>query len=125
MARSSTENKDRFVNKILGSILKNLDGEYQDIEDKPSARDVLGAVASWGGKSKDEIVQVLCREIGVATAAVLKEPLNQVLENRKLRITMELVPKSPDEGSEELVTTAKKTSLRKKRSKTTTTKKRK
>ena len=117
MARSTSENKDRFVNKILGSILKNIDGDLQDPEDKPSARDVIGAVASWGGKSKDEIVQALCREIGVATAAVLKEPLNQVLENRKLQITMELVPKSADEGEgKKLTTTAKKTNLRKKKS---------
>ena len=117
MAKTNSPNKDRFVNKILSSILKNLDGDEQDASEKPTARDVLGAVASWGGKSKDEIVQVLCREIGVATAAVLKEPLNQVLENRKLQITMELVPKAPSIEESKKLTATKKTNLRKRKTK--------
>ena len=99
MSPSKQSNREKIVSKLFSSILKGLDVEDLDSKENVSARDILGAVANWGGKSKDEIVQVLCREVGVATAAVLKEPLSQVLENRKLQITMELVPKdqsSPD-----------------------------
>tara|TARA_B100001094_G_C18163798_1_gene790852 strand:+ start:196 stop:564 length:369 start_codon:yes stop_codon:yes gene_type:complete len=119
MVKPVSGSRDKIVNKILGSIIKNLDGTDQNTQDKHTARDLLTAVASWGGKSKDEIVQVICREIGVATAAVLKEPLNQVLENRKLQITMELVPKTKKEikSDPEKKLPVKKTNLRKKKSK--------
>lgn len=92
MDKKNQTQRDRLVQKVFSAILKNLEGKGHTV-DNPTARDVIGAFAAWGGKSKDEIVQVLCREIGIATAAVLKEPLNQVIENRKLQITMELVPK--------------------------------
>jgi len=61
--------------------------------DLSGAKELIGIITSFAGKSKDEMVQILCREIGTALAAVLKEPLTQVLENRKLQITLELVPK--------------------------------
>lgn len=89
--------RDKLVKKVISSIIRNLEGESETDLNNPTAKDLIGALASWGGKSKDEIVQVLCHEVGVATAAVLKEPLNQVLENRKLQITMELVPKPENE----------------------------
>lgn len=59
-------------------------------------RELISNLASWAGKGKDEIVQLICREIGSATAAVLKEPLTQVIESRKLTITLELVPKKEE-----------------------------
>ena len=95
MAKKSNKS-DTIVKKVFSSIVKSLDGEEVEGHDNPTAKDILGAVANWGGKSKDELVQVLCREIGIATAAVLKEPLNQVLENRKLQISIEFVPKTDD-----------------------------
>jgi hypothetical protein len=61
--------------------------------DVPSIRELLGVAASWAGKGKDEVIQMVCREIGIATAAVLKEPLTQVVENQKLLITLEFSPK--------------------------------
>lgn len=91
--KSTSEN---IVNRVFSSIVKGLDSDETHDKENPTAKDVLGAFATWGGKSKDEIVQVLCREIGVATAAVLKEPIDQILENRKLQITMELVPKKDE-----------------------------
>ena len=95
MAENKTSQREKLVNRVLAGIIKNLEGDEPDKDmDNPTAKDVFGAFTSWGGKSKDEIVQVLCKEIGLATAAVLKEPLDQVLENRKLKITMELVPKN-------------------------------
>lgn len=56
------------------------------------AKDLLGSLAGWAGKGKDEVVQLVCREIGNAMAGVLKEPIAQVLEGRKLQMTLELVP---------------------------------
>lgn len=82
-----------------GLLRSILGGNEKENLDQMSIRALLSALAAWGGKGKDEIVQVLCREIGVATAAILKEPLNQVIESRKLSITIELAPKESQHGS--------------------------
>ena len=111
MPKKKTKGRDNLVNKVFSTIVKGLDGEDVSTDtENLTAKDVLGAFANWGGKGKDEIVQILCREIGVATAAVLKEPLNQVIENRKLQITMELVPKDSGQVSSK---PAKKKSVKK------------
>ena len=34
---------------------------------------------------------MVCKEIGQATAATLKEPLDQIMRSKKLKITVELV----------------------------------
>ena len=97
----------RSVIATLNSVAEG-DGEKKSGSarlDSSSARELLSMAAGWAGKGKDEIVQILCREIGMAVAAVIKEPLTQVLENRKLQISMELVPK---EESEEPAPTKKK-----------------
>ena len=62
-----------------------------------ATKDIISAIASWAGKGKDEVVQMLCREVGQAVAAMIKEPLTQVIENRKLKITLELVPRDTKE----------------------------
>ena len=67
------------------------DGE----NDNASVKALLGAVGSWAGKGKDEIVQIIAKEVGVAVAAMLKEPVIQILENRKLQITLDLVKTDP------------------------------
>lgn len=91
MTQTETQKKERLIRQLISFVLKSNDSDKAF--DMPTIRDLLGALASWGGKGKDEVVQVLCREIGVATAAILKEPINQVLEARKLQITLELIPK--------------------------------
>ena len=83
--------KDKKFIPFITSILKNQNTDTQ--EDFSNLRELIGAMASWAGKGKDELVQILCREIGVATAAMFREPLSQILENRKLQITFEFVPK--------------------------------
>ena len=92
---------DKRLDSILSAILKNSDFNLQDL---PKGKEFLASLASWAGKGKDELVQLICREIGVATAAILKEPLTQLLENRKLQFTVELVPtetpnKKPKSGA--------------------------
>ena len=57
-----------------------------------SLRDMVGALASLAGKGKDEIVQIISREIGLAVAGLLREPINQALRDKKMRITIEFVP---------------------------------
>ena len=99
MPEDSKFNRDRLFRTFVSYVMKN-QGEGEDDDgrddriDFRTARDLISAIASWAGKGKDEIIQVLCREIGVATAAVLKEPLTQVVENQKLVITVEFAPKS-------------------------------
>ncbi len=101
--------RDQVLRTVIATITKGREsrsGEGEEArEGEPrmdlwAAKDLLGSVAAWAGKGKDEIVQVLCREIGQAIAAVVKEPLQQVLENRKLQISLELVPKKSEAKDE-------------------------
>ena len=62
--------------------------------DARAAKALLGALFARAGKSKDDVVQVLAREIGVAIAAMLKEPLGELAKHHKLTISFELVPKA-------------------------------
>jgi hypothetical protein len=55
-------------------------------------REVISTLASLAGKGKDEIVQMISREIGNAVAAALKEPMRQAMKDKKLRMTIEFVP---------------------------------
>lgn len=79
--------------------------------DAVNARALLQAIGSWAGKGKDEVVQILAREVGVAVAAMLKEPVTQILENRRLQITLDLVKKndSPPAKSKPTANAKKKT----------------
>lgn len=55
-------------------------------------REVIAALATLAGKGKDEIVQMISREIGNAIAGALKEPIRQAMKDKKLRMTFEFVP---------------------------------
>lgn len=78
--------------RILRNILSNLASSGND--DGAGARDLVLGLLSKAGKSKDEVIQILGREIGLALAAVLAKPLEQMTENKRVRITVELVPKA-------------------------------
>jgi hypothetical protein len=69
-------------------------GSGSGLLDAGAAKALIGALFARAGKSKDDVVQVLAREIGVAIAAMLKEPLSQLARHHKLTISFELVPKS-------------------------------
>jgi hypothetical protein len=88
-----TTERDRVV-KLFTQYLVGSIGRRGDKNDTSLSgpKEFLTAMASWAGKGKDELVQVICREIGTATAMVLKEPLGKLLENKKIHITIELVP---------------------------------
>ena len=81
-----------------------------------SLRDVLSTVAQIAGKGKDDVVNILCKEIGVAIAAMLKEPLNDVLETKELRVSFELVSKNKDSADKTTKKKTKKSSAKTKKS---------
>ncbi len=78
------------VLKHLATLLAKEEGKEEGLSS--SAKELLSMLAGLAGKGKDELVQSICREIGQATAAVLKEPLAQLLKDRKLQVTIEFVP---------------------------------
>lgn len=61
--------------------------------DSSAARAVISTIFARAGKSKDEVVQILAREIGMAVAGMLKQPLSELAKHQKLQITFEFVPK--------------------------------
>jgi hypothetical protein len=79
--------------RILKNLISGLSGSLPTDEDS-TAKDLVFSLLSKAGRSKDEVIQILGREIGLALAAVLAKPLEQMTENKRVRITVELVPKS-------------------------------
>lgn len=78
--------------RIIKNLISGITGTSQT-EDDSSAKDLVLGLLSKAGRSKDEVIQILGREIGLALAAVLAKPLEQMTENKRLRITVELVAK--------------------------------
>ena len=72
------------------------------------AKEIINTTIKSAGKSKDELVQILGREIGLAWAAVLKEPLEKIIEGKSLQITIELVSKEGEEPQFKVSTKKKK-----------------
>lgn len=85
--------RDTQFKQLLLLLLKNASTNPIDLK---VGKDFFGNLSSWAGKGKDELVQLICREIGLATAAVLKEPVSQMLSDKKLQLTLELVPKESE-----------------------------
>lgn len=103
--------KDRILGKTF-----NTDEDFVSIISKGISKDLINSLLSKAGKSKDDIIQILGKEIGFALAAMLKEPLHKLVSSKKLQITLELVDKkdasktSHDDSS----VTKKKTKVKKK-----------
>ncbi len=91
MKKNDSRYRDRVIKQMAGYLVKSLT-ESKIESSLPSAKEFLSALSSIAGKGKDELVQTICREIGQATAAVLKEPIAEILRDRRLQITIELVP---------------------------------
>lgn len=83
---------DRILKNIISGIAGSADAEA-------TARDLLFGFLSKAGKSKDEVIQVLGREIGLALAAMLAKPIEHLTETKRVRITVELVPKEKKRSS--------------------------
>lgn len=67
-------------------------------------RDILNGALKSAGKSKDEFVTILGREMGLAFAAMVKEPLQKIVESKRLRIQfdIELVDKNKSEAKKKV-----------------------
>ena len=94
--------RENLFKALAGRTFGERTDDYQDTEeggsggpgmDAGAARALLGALFARAGKGKDEVVQVMARELGMAVAAMLKEPLAQLAKHQKLQISFEFVPK--------------------------------
>jgi len=83
--------RDRIIKNILGNITAS------GLDEGVWAKDLVTGLLSKAGKSKDEVIQILGREIGLALAAVMAKPLEKMTENKRVRITIELVPKNTED----------------------------
>lgn len=104
-----SKEKENTLKQLLAILLRNAESPVLDLK---FGKEFISNLANMAGKGKDEIVQIICREIGLATAAVLKEPVSQILKDKKLQLTLELVPKS-DETSQSKKTKASGTKSKK------------
>lgn len=93
--------------------------------DSKAARAIMSTIFARAGKSKDDVVQILAREIGMAVAGMLKKPLSELAKNQKLQISFEFVPKNDDSDELSLKTSVKTKSKKpaKKKSRKTKTRK--
>ena len=95
--------RENLFKALAGRTFGERTDDYQDADeeggssgpgmDAGAARALLGALFARAGKGKDEVVQVMARELGMAVAAMLKEPLAQLAKHQKLQISFEFVPK--------------------------------
>jgi len=53
-------------------------------------RDLLNGALKTAGKSKDEFITILGREMGLAFAAMVKEPLQKIVETKRLKVQFEI-----------------------------------
>ncbi len=89
-----TSLRDAFLRMVSQGLSNSEEGgESRGILDLKNVRELVGTLASWAGQSKDEVIQMMCKEIGMAVASTLKEPIAQALEGRKLQFTMQLLPR--------------------------------
>ena len=75
--------------------------------DSKAARAIMSTIFARAGKSKDDVVQIVAREIGMAVAGMLKKPLSELAKNQKLQISFEFVPKHDDSDELSLKTSVK------------------
>lgn len=75
--------------------------------DSKAARAIMSTIFARAGKGKDDVVQIIAREIGMAVAAMLKQPLSELANNQKLQISFEFVPKIGGKDGVSLKTSVK------------------
>lgn len=96
MAKESKSAKDSLKDILLKTLLSGIDSSASASSklDLSSAKDVLNTTLNWAGKSKDDFIQMLCRETGQALAQGLEGPVMEILKNQKIQVTFELQPKT-------------------------------
>jgi hypothetical protein len=113
--------KDSLFKTLLSAVASNIEFSQERSRnggriDINAAKDLVGSLASIAGKGKDDLMQALFREIGQAVAAMLTEPVTQILAERKLSITVELVAKDKVQPNRKKSASKKKPSASKKTS---------
>ena len=81
--------KDNLLKSMFSAVSSVSDSQESAKGPTGALRDIIGGLASIAGKGKDEIVQIISREIGIAVAGAIKEPLTQILDSKKITITLE------------------------------------
>ena len=74
-------------------------------------KELFSAVLKSAGKGKDEVITVLGREMGLAFAAMVKDPLQKIVDSKALKVNFEI--ELVDKGTRH--TSRKKAAPRKKR----------
>ncbi|MEN9835181.1 MAG: hypothetical protein RL011_1374 [Pseudomonadota bacterium] len=97
-----SEESKSIADSILRLIVGRSDSERGDDSsdgdvDAKTAKALISALFARAGKSKDEVIHMVAREIGMAVAAMLKEPLALLAKHQKLQISFEFVPKQRHE----------------------------
>lgn len=59
--------------------------ERQDL-----VKELFSAVLKSAGKGKDEVITVLGREMGMAFAAMVKEPLQKIVDSKALKVNFQI-----------------------------------
>lgn len=97
MSEESKSIADSILRLIVGrSDSERNDGSAEEVDAK-KAKALISALFARAGKSKDEVIHMVAREIGMAVAAMLKEPLALLAKHQKLQISFEFVPKQRHE----------------------------
>ena len=65
---------------------------------RDTVKELVFGTLDKAGKGKSEFIKILGREIGQALAAVLKEPLDQLVKTRKINVCIELVEREKGGG---------------------------
>ncbi|MBF0100215.1 MAG: hypothetical protein HQK77_04835 [Desulfobacterales bacterium] len=90
----SEEKKSILKEGIIKTLFSMVIGQNTLSDDKLEAiRELIVELIEKLNKSKDELVTMFGREIGVAMAAVIKEPLSLFADNKKIQITIEVISK--------------------------------
>jgi hypothetical protein len=95
-----SEESKSIADSILRLIVGRSDSERGDDSsdgDVDAKTALISALFARAGKSKDEVIHMVAREIGMAVAAMLKEPLALLAKHQKLQISFEFVPKQRHE----------------------------
>lgn len=93
-AKNQPESGKSAREGFLGGFAQLLgqSGERPNRIERKIASELVSGVLSRLEKSKDEIIRLFCRELGIAMAGILKEPLQRLSESRKIQVTIEIVP---------------------------------
>ena len=102
---------------MVGQLRKKISEIGEEYGLDSIVKELVGGAVKNAGKSKDDLIHTLGREIGLAWAAVLKEPFEKLLKNKSIQITIELVSKDEKDQTKEDLNAQKQKSKKPKKTK--------